>query len=119
MATDKTSEVAELNEMGRQHLLEGDVTGAKVSFFNAIRLNPEASGAFHQLGKLYFEPEQNYDKARIYCSQAIERDSQISHYYFKQCNVAREDYSRVLELQSSDSRSLYYRGVSKHCLGNV
>ena len=128
LATAKTTEVAELNETGRQHLLEGDVTGAKVSFLKAIRLNPEASGAYHQLGRLYFEQEQNYDKARIYYSQAIERDSQVSHYYFdraaihfffKQYDLAREDYTRVLELQPLDSRSLYYRGVCNHYLGNV
>lgn len=93
-----------------------------------IRLNPEASSAYHQLGRLYFEHEQNYEKARIYYSQAIDRDNRIAHYYFdraaihfffKQYERARDDFTRVLDLQPSDSRSLYYRGVCSHFLGEV
>ena len=128
MATDKAADAADFNKSGRQQLLKGDVSGAKVSFLKAIRLNPEASSAYHQLGRLYFEHEQNYDKARMYYSQAIEQDSKIAHYYFdraaihfyfKQYDLARKDFSRVLELQPADSQSLYYRGVCNHYLGQI
>ncbi len=122
------TEAAKILEAGRQQLLEGDITGAKVSFLRVIRLNPEASSAYHQLGRLYFEHEQNYEKARIYYSQAIDRDNRIAHYYFdraaihfffKQYELARDDFTRVLDLQPSDSRSLYYRAVCSHFLGEV
>ena len=122
------SEAAKLLEAGRQQLLEGDITGAKVSFFRVIRLYPEASSAYHQLGRLYFEHEQNYEKARIYYDQAIDRDDMIARYYFdraathfffKQYEPARDDFTRALELQPSDSPSLYYRGVCNHYLGDL
>ena len=122
------TEAAKLLETGRQQLLDGDIAGAKVSFLRVIRLNPKASTAYHQLGRLYFEHEQNYDKARIYYSQAIDRDDRIAHYYFdraaihfyfKQYELARDDFTRVLELEPSHSRSLYYRGVCSHFLGEV
>lgn len=122
------AQVAKLNDAGRQQLLEGDVASAKVSFLRAIRLNSGASFAYHQLGRLYFKHEQNYEKAGLYYSQAIDRDSQIAHYYFdraalhlffKRYDLAREDFSRVLEMQPGDSRSLYYRGVCNHYLGQI
>jgi tetratricopeptide (TPR) repeat protein len=124
----RVAEAARFLETGRQQLLDGDITGAKVSLLRAIRLNPEASGAYHQLGRLYFEHEQNYEGAKIYYNQAIDRDDRIAHYYFdraaihfyfKQYDLARDDFSRVLELQPSDSRSLYYRGVCSHFLGDI
>ncbi|MGI9537588.1 MAG: tetratricopeptide repeat protein, partial [Desulfocapsaceae bacterium] len=125
---ENSSDVTEFNETGRQQLLQGDVAGAKVSFLKAIRFNPESSSAYHQLGRLYSEHEQHYDKAKIYYSQAIERDSQIAHYYydraaihfyFKQYDQAKKDFSRVLDLQPTDSQSLYYRGVCNHYLGQI
>ena len=124
----REAEATTLLEAGRKQLLEGDITGAKVSFLKVIRLNPADSRVYHQLGRLYFEHEQNYEKARIYYSQAIARDSQIAHYYFdraaihfffKHYELAREDFSRALELDPSDSRSLYYRGVCSHYLGDI
>lgn len=122
------AEAARFLEAGRRQQLEGDISGAKVSFLRAIRLNPEDSRAYHHLGRLYFEHEQNYDKARIYYSQAIARDNRIAHYYFdraaihyffKQYELAREDFTRALQLDPSDSRSLYYRGVCSHYLGDM
>ncbi|NNK58193.1 MAG: tetratricopeptide repeat protein [Desulfofustis sp.] len=124
----REAEAAKLLEVGRQQLLEGDITGAKVSFLRVIRLNPEASSAYHQLGRLYFEHEQNYEKARIYYSQAIDKDDGVAHYYFdraaihfffKRYDLARDDFTRVLELHPLDSRSLYYRGVCSHFLGEI
>lgn len=118
----------QLYEEGQLKLIEGDIGGAKISFLKAIRLNPEASAAYHQLGRLYFEHEKNYYKARLYYSQAIERNSQIAyyyfdraaiHFYFKQYDLAREDFNRVLELQPDHQRSLYYRGVCNHYLGET
>jgi tetratricopeptide (TPR) repeat protein len=122
------SEAAKLLEAGRQQLLEGDITGAKVSYLRVIRLNPEASSAYHQLGRLYFKHEQNYKKATIYYSQAIDRDDGIARYYFdraathfffKQYELARNDFTRALELQPTDGPSLYYRGVCNHFLGDL
>lgn len=124
---DNTAEAERLIEIGRQKLDDGDITGAKVSFLRAIKVNPTASSGYHHLGRLYFEHEQDYHKARIYYSQAIDRDNRIAHYYFdraaihfyfKRYDLAREDFARVLELEPADSRSLYYRGVCNHFLGD-
>lgn len=126
--TDIEDSLKQLNEEGQRQLIEGNVAAAKISFLKAIRLNPEASTAYHQLGRLYFEHEQNYYKARLYYSQAIERNNQTAHYYFdraaihfyfKQYDLAREDFNRVLLLEPDHQRSLYYRGVCNHYLGDT
>ncbi len=115
-------------EQGHRQLLDGDIDGATNSYLKAIRTNPHNSEPYNHLGNLYFRHKQDYERAQIYYSQAIDRDPSIAryffdrgaiHYYFKQYDPAIIDFSTVLELQPENGPARYYRGVCHHMLGQI
>lgn len=121
-------EIQQSLETGRRSFKEGDTEQARISFLKAIRLNPEISEAYHQLGRISFEFDHDYPKARLYYTQAIDRDPDnpqyyfdraAIHYYFRQYDLAVHDFTKVLDLQPNNEQGIYYRGVCNHMLGNI
>jgi len=123
-----SDDVNRLIEKGRQQVIDGNISGARISYLKAIRFNPEAGAAHYYLGRLYFEHERDYTRALLYYNQAIafapQRadyyfDRAAMHFYFEQYDLARADFTKVLELRPSHERSLYYRAVCNHYLGEI
>lgn len=120
--------IDQLLENGRNLMMEGNLEQARISFLKVIRLNPDIAEAYYQLGRISFEKDHDYPKARLYYTQAIERnpedpryyfDRAAIHYYFRQYEMAIDDFSMVLDLQPNNEQGIYYRGVCNHMLGNV
>ena len=70
------------NNIGFSYFKLGDMENAKISFEQAIRLNPSYHAAYFHLGELY-EYQEKYDLAEENFKKAIEIKADIDDYYLK------------------------------------
>jgi tetratricopeptide (TPR) repeat protein len=88
----------------------GDYDKAALDFNNAIQLNPEYAGAYHNLGNVYFS-QSRYEEAIVYYTEAITREPNFvtaylyRGYAYKQLGESAKavaDLEKFLTLSSED-----------------
>ncbi|MCX7737862.1 MAG: tetratricopeptide repeat protein [Hydrogenothermaceae bacterium] len=86
------------NKIGLLQLKQGKMEEAKISFMNALKIDPFNTDALNNLGILYFNLK-DYDKAIKYFSEALKRDKSFTEAYYNLGNV----YYRLGEVSKADS----------------
>lgn len=114
-------------DAGRSHLDAGNYSEAMKHFMQASLLRPNQA-EYHAWLALVFNNQGNYSSAAEAANKALQLDPrcalayrQIAYVHYMDTQdypAALQDYSRAIELDSSDSRAYYWRGRTYYVIGD-